>query len=789
MTFANDTDLINWINITFTANGTGLITGPNSNDGLLGLLDSVHRNVGAVIIADANVSPTAAIATSKLADGANFLKKDGTVAMTASLSMGTHTLTNLASPVNPDDAVRLVDLQNIQVGLDVKDSVRLATTANITLSGLQAIDGLTTVAGDRVLVKNQTTGANNGIYIAATGAWARSLDANTSALVTSGMFMLVEAGTSNATSGWALNTPDPITLGTTSLSFAQFNGGAQITPGVAIGKTGNTINVLYDTSTLAIIGSNLLALASGVVTAGTYTKLTVDTHGRVTAGAAATPGDIGAQASSTLLTNIAALGTSGIIVNNAGAALARTIVGTAGRIAVTNGNGVSGNPSVDLVSAIIGTPGSYPKVTVDTYGRVTAGGTISTSDLSDLLISGLSTNDLLTYNGTKWVNQLPRPEFFSSFSTIVSDANVSTVTTVATLIHDAAVSSAGIGTALLFQNSNSVSTIVDTASIAGILESTASGSERGVITFNVRNSGVLNEAMRINHLGYIGIGNTNPSFVLDVVGQSHIAGQLIVEDLKVNAGISGASYIDINPSSGLYQLGDIGNTYNPYYLNYSSNTGYLSSNDASNGGANIWLLGPSFLAFIPVGGSFSQVIVPNGSLTANRVLTLPDETGVLATKAYVDSFWTVASGSDALVQTDTSKSLGIKNVDANSTLDVNGSVAFAAFIDLDGTISFQTLDDKYRTYIFAGNVVNIDLPDPSSCPGREYILVCGNASGGAFNFSTSAYQLVQSCDPGFTLVYASVVTGPAGAGVRMTIVSAYDANNTGQYYWFITNLV
>lgn len=105
--------------------------------------------------------------------------------------------------------------------LDWKEPVRLATTANIVLSGLQVIDGVLTVAGDRVLVKNQATSADNGIYIASAGAWARSADANTSAEVKAGLTTIVTEGSVQADTGWTLVTNNPITLGVTSLLFLQ----------------------------------------------------------------------------------------------------------------------------------------------------------------------------------------------------------------------------------------------------------------------------------------------------------------------------------------------------------------------------------------------------------------------------------------------------------------------------------------------------------------------------------------------------------------------------------------
>ncbi|WP_244966064.1 phage tail protein [Pseudomonas luteola] len=109
--------------------------------------------------------------------------------------------------------------------LDAKQSVRVATTANITLSGAQSIDGVAVIAGQRVLVKNQTTASENGIYVAATGGWARAADADSSAKVTPGLTVYVEEGVTQADTIWKLVTDGTITLGTTALTFFNITKG------------------------------------------------------------------------------------------------------------------------------------------------------------------------------------------------------------------------------------------------------------------------------------------------------------------------------------------------------------------------------------------------------------------------------------------------------------------------------------------------------------------------------------------------------------------------------------
>src|SRR5258706_16123593 len=103
--------------------------------------------------------------------------------------------------------------------LAIKAPVRVATTGNITLSGLQTIDGVALAAGDRVLVKNQTDATTNGIYNATTGPWTRSIDANNNSQWTQGTQVVVAAGASYSTVAFELMTANPIILGTSLLTF------------------------------------------------------------------------------------------------------------------------------------------------------------------------------------------------------------------------------------------------------------------------------------------------------------------------------------------------------------------------------------------------------------------------------------------------------------------------------------------------------------------------------------------------------------------------------------------
>jgi phage-related tail fiber protein len=171
----------------------------------------------------------------------------------------------VAAPAVATDAANKQYVDNTAAGLSTKASCMCATTANITLSGLQAIDGYTTVAGDRVLVKNQTTASGNGIYVAAAGAWARSTDTNTWAELV-GAYTFISQGTVNASSGWTCNVAPGGTLGTTAVTWVQFTGAGEITVTAPLTKTGNNLAVSMDGTTIdaAGAGSSLEVMNGGI---------------------------------------------------------------------------------------------------------------------------------------------------------------------------------------------------------------------------------------------------------------------------------------------------------------------------------------------------------------------------------------------------------------------------------------------------------------------------------------------------------------------------------------------
>lgn len=199
-------------------------------------------------------------------------------------------LTGLADPIDSQDAATKAYVDATTQGLDVKASVRVATTGNITLSGLQTIDGVNLADGDSVLVMAQTNAADNGAYTARTGAWVRREDFDSSADVTPGAFLFVEEGIRYADNGFVLVTDGAITLGATALSFVQFSGAGQIDAGDGLTRSGNRVDVGGTPGRITVspdavdIAADYAGQASidtvGTLTTGVWSASTIDVaHG------------------------------------------------------------------------------------------------------------------------------------------------------------------------------------------------------------------------------------------------------------------------------------------------------------------------------------------------------------------------------------------------------------------------------------------------------------------------------------------------------------------------------
>jgi len=189
------------------------------------------------------------------------------------------TATASNAPVGATDLTNKYYVDALALGLSFKQPVLCATTANIALTGLQTLDGITVAAGDRVLVKNQSTQANNGIYLAATGAWSRAPDADAYSELVSA-FLFVESGSTLAGTAWYCTSQPGGTLGVTAIVWSNFSVASSYTAGTgltlaasqfSITNTGVSAATYGSASTVPVVAVN----AQGQITSATNTTIAI----------------------------------------------------------------------------------------------------------------------------------------------------------------------------------------------------------------------------------------------------------------------------------------------------------------------------------------------------------------------------------------------------------------------------------------------------------------------------------------------------------------------------------
>lgn len=240
----------------------------------------------AFVLAQASAVTPSALGSAAIGTATRFARADHVHAMptfsqigtaTADVSIGGFKLTSVADPVNPQDAATKNYVDTVAQGLDAKASVKAATTANITLSGVQTIDGISLVAGDRCLVKNQTTASQNGIYVVSAAAWARATDMDVWTEVPNA-FTFIEQGTTLADTGWVCTADQGGTINTTSITWTQFSSAGAYIAGNGLQLVGNTFSVLAN-------GTSINVSASGIQISSTWAgQNTITTLGTITTG-------------------------------------------------------------------------------------------------------------------------------------------------------------------------------------------------------------------------------------------------------------------------------------------------------------------------------------------------------------------------------------------------------------------------------------------------------------------------------------------------------------------------
>lgn len=190
---------------------------------------------------------------------------------TGTVDVGSKRITSLAEPTADSDAATKYYVDAARSGLDIKNSVKAATTGNITLSNTQTIDGVALSIGDRVLVKNQTDPVQNGIYLVASSSWTRTTDADAPAELSPGTFVFVEQGTVNSDTGFVVTSDSVAIIGTDAINWTLFSTSGTLIAGAGLSKNGYTLEV--NVANGIEVSSDNVQLASTVAGAGlTYTS-------------------------------------------------------------------------------------------------------------------------------------------------------------------------------------------------------------------------------------------------------------------------------------------------------------------------------------------------------------------------------------------------------------------------------------------------------------------------------------------------------------------------------------
>lgn len=355
---------------------------------------SIYASAGGRLVVDASGNVTLqAITEAELRVAAATL--------TTSLDVNAQKVTNLADGTSASDAATYGQLLAAVQGLSIKASVRAATVANITLSGNQTVDGVALVDDDEVLVKNQSTGAENGLYVVASGAWARRTDLAAGAHA-AGAFVFVEEGTANADSGWVCTSDKGAdVVDSDSLAFVQFSGAGQITAGAGLTKTGNTLDVVAADGTITVNANSIEAT-------GAFGSKNVGTTGSVTAGASGFIGPAWDRASAGALTLGGSQATS---IACSGLGITKCIsVSSDGALALSS---ASGDASLDA-------DGSHKaKVGTSTANGTDLGRSGKTTTINGSVVT--ITDSLATYT-----NRVEGPRFTAQASKPTSSSNAVT---------------------------------------------------------------------------------------------------------------------------------------------------------------------------------------------------------------------------------------------------------------------------------------------------------------------------------------------------------------------------
>jgi hypothetical protein len=661
----------------------------------------------------------------------NSTINSSTVGLTTPAAAQFTTASQQNQPVGNNDLTTKLYVDSLALGISWKQPVNAATTANITLSGAQTIDAVSVVAGDRVLVKDQTAQADNGIYVAAAGAWSRSPDADTYDEMISAL-VFVESGGQAGAAFYCPIQPGG-TLGVTAITWNNFSVGGVYFAGTGLTLSGgDTFNI---TNTTVAAGSYGSGSAVGTFTVNAQGQLTAAADTNIAIAATQiTSGTIDSARLSGTYSGITGVGTltnltvsnpiTGSITGNAGTATTATTAtsattatniagGAAASIPVQTGAGVTSFLAVGTNGQVLTIAGGVPSYATPTTGTVTS--VTGTGTVSGISLSGTVTSSgNLTLGGTLDLsapptigNTTPNTGAFTTLTvddnTTLGSSNADTVDFVARVSSEfspATDNAFDLGRTghewrdlFIDGTANIDSLVADTADInAGTIDNTTIGTTTAaaakVTTLDVTSTLALNGDTGVSGYVLTSNGASAPTW------QANANGLTIVDDTTTNSSF----YLTFtSASTGNITTANVSST----KLSFNPSTGALTATTltptnalgAAYGGTGLTSLGSGVATWLGTPSS------------ANLAAAVTDETGsgslVFATSPtfVTPVLGTPTSGTLSTCTVDGTDAVGFRNTPVNSQ-SADYTLVLA---DSGKTIFHPAADNTARTFTIPAN--------------------------------------------------------------------------------------